>query len=189
MKRTILAVLLTLLLGCSPEIMVYTDHDPAYNLADYRTFGWMQDRDNESDKNPLYYNELNDKRIKTAVQQELTNRGYRLVYEQPELSIHYHIIIEDREVIANEPHGFHYGPYWLRMHSHAYEYREGTLIIDLMDTRTNQLVWRGWAVAALDEDYTPDKIDQLIRTAVAEIFKKFPEIEMPAQTVDRTFTD
>ena len=48
------------------------------------------------------------------------------------------------------------------------------MIIDLMDTKTNNLVWRGWAVNFLDED-KPDQIEDQIKVAVGKIFEKFPK--------------
>jgi hypothetical protein len=175
MKKIIaMVVTLAMLAGCSPEIRVHTDHDPEYNLLTYKTFDWSQKTDIESGKNPLYYNELNDKRIKTAVGEQLTKRGYTQADENPDLILHYHIIINDRSVITPEPYGYYYSPYWMRMQTNVYQYTEGTLILDLMDAKTNSLVWRGWAVSAVDMVYTSEQVDHLIKLAIAKIFRKFP---------------
>jgi hypothetical protein len=61
------------------------------------------------------------------------------------------------------------------METNIYSYREGTLILDLMDSKTNNLIWRGWAVSPLDSSYKPEEIDKLIKKAVAKIFNKFPK--------------
>ena len=74
-KLTIIALLL-ICWGCGPGLRVYSDYDPAYDLKNYTTFNWGPKINIEAGNNPLYYNELNDKRIKGAVLQQLTGRGY-----------------------------------------------------------------------------------------------------------------
>src|SRR5687768_8879982 len=78
MKQTLLWLSLLLLVACSPEIQVRTDFDPDYDLWTFKTFDWGQKVNIEEGRNPLHYNELNDKRIKSAVQDQLTSRGYLL---------------------------------------------------------------------------------------------------------------
>lgn len=167
-------IALVALAGCSPEIRVYSDYDPDYDLTKYSTFNWMQKSNIESGNNPLYYNELNDKRIKSAVLQQLLSKGY-VLSEEPDLVLHYHIIVDDQSIVTTDPHDYFYSPYWMHLRTSVRQYREGTLIIDLMDSKTNNLVWRGWAASALEGVYTPEQIDHLIKTAVAKIFKKFPK--------------
>lgn len=167
----ITAALLTV--ACSPEIQVYSDHDPDYDVKNFKTFDWGQKTNVEANRNPLHYNELNDKRIKSAVLEELTSRGYALSEANPDITIHYHIVIDDQSVVTTEPYGYFYGPYWIRMQTHVYPYREGTLIIDLMDSETNNLVWRGWATVGLDM-ITPEQTEDIISRVVAKIFRRFP---------------
>jgi hypothetical protein len=173
MKHIVFLSMLAILAGCSPQIRVYSDTDPDYDLWSYQTFNWGATVEIEKGNNPLHYNELNDKRIKAAVNDQMTKRGYQLTSENPDLIAHYHIIVEDQSILT-EPYGYRYGQYWLRMQTNVYTYKEGTLIIDLMDKKTNNLIWRGWAVSAVD-GVNPKKVDGLIKTAVTRIFKKFPK--------------
>lgn len=174
---------LLILTACSNEIRVYTDRDPDYDLWTYKTFDWSQKADIEKGNNPLYYNELNDKRIKTAVSEELVNRGFAASTDNPDLMIHYHIIVDDQSMVINEPYG-HYGPYWTHMHTSVYAYREGTLIIDLMDQKTNNLIWRGWAESAIEGMYDRERVDHLIKASVEKIFRKFPKPETDEREPD-----
>ena len=175
MKQILFGFSALVLTTCSPEIQVHTDFDPDYDLWTYKTFDWGQKVDIEEGKNPFHYNELNDKRIKSAVQDQLANRGYLLTENQPELILHYHIIVEDKSTLVTEPNDYNYSSYWMRMETSIYSYREGTLILDLMDSKTNNLIWRGWAVAPLNSSYKPAEIEKLINITVARIFKKFPK--------------
>ena len=129
-------IILAILTACSPQIRIYSDHDPQYDLSAYKTFDWGQKANIEQGNNPLYYNELTDKRIKDAVLNELSIRGYRVNSENPDMIFHYHIVIDDQSVVATDPFGYQYGRYWTQMQTNIYSYREGTLILDLMDKTT-----------------------------------------------------
>jgi len=168
-----LLIIPLMLSGCGPTSQVFTDYDRSANLDEYQTFGWLPASSSiEARNNPLYYNELNDKRIKTAVVNQLESRNYQFS-EKPELLIHYHIIIDDKTVVRTDPYGYYYGPYWMRTNVNVYEYREGTLIIDLMDADTNSLVWRGWITAFL-KNSNPEKMDESITKSVRMIFSEYP---------------
>lgn len=173
MKCIMFITVALLMAVCSPQIQVYSDHDPEYEIGNFNTFYWGNKTDIEANKNPLHYNELNDKRIKSAVGYELSSRGYVLSEVTPDIIIHYHIVIDDQSILTTEPYGYFYGPYWMRMQTHVYPYREGTLVIDLMDPKTNNLVWRGWATVDLAL-ITPEKTQEIITRVVAKIFKTFP---------------
>lgn len=160
------------LMGCASTSQVFTDYDRSANLEEYQTFGWLPVSASIEARDPLYYNELNDKRIKTAVANQLESRNYQFS-EKPELLIHYHIIMDDKTVVRTDPYGYYYGPYWLRSEVNVYEYREGTLIIDLMDADTNSLVWRGWITAFL-KNSNPEKMDESITKSVRMIFSEYP---------------
>lgn len=171
-----------LLAACAPDIMVYSDRDPAYDLSSFATFDWAYKTDVENGKNPLYYNDLNDRRIKAAVEKELFLRGYTHTTKNADRVIHYHIVVEEESVLAPEPYGYFYGPYWMRAQLHVHIYREGTLIIDMLDPQTNNLVWRSWATAALDM-ITENEVETIIHRAAAKMFKEFPRSSQPIPAV------
>ncbi|MDH4090862.1 MAG: DUF4136 domain-containing protein [Cyclobacteriaceae bacterium] len=171
--RSLASLLLILLFSCSPAISVYNDYDHALNVSEYSTYHWKVSTEIEANQNPMYYNQLNDKRIKTAVDNAMTKKGYMLVADDPVLTLHYHIIVEDKSVFMVDPSQHLYSPYWMRDEMNAYQYQQGTLIIDLMDTRTNDLVWRGWAVAVL-EDMRPESIEKRLNKTIERIFEPLP---------------
>lgn len=174
MKRFALYSLTVIMLAaCSPQIRVYSDSDPDYDLWTYKSFDWGQRVDIEAGRNPLQYNELNDKRIKTAVRDQLESRGYVFQENDSELMLHYHIIVDNKSAIVPEPYGYRYGSYFMRSGANVHYYREGTLILDLMERNTGNLIWRGWAVADID-NIEPEEVDKVIKQAVERIFTKFP---------------
>jgi hypothetical protein len=165
-----LAGLLFILTGCS-GIIVNSDYDRDVNMKPYNTYAWAESKDIEAKNNPLYYNELSDKRIKTEVDKQLKKRGYVLSAENPQLTLHYHILIEDQTELRHDPY-VPYGSYWMQPHVNYYRYNEGTLIIDFMETKTNNLAWRGWASSVLGANRELN--EALIKEATTQIFKIYP---------------
>jgi hypothetical protein len=168
MKRII--GFLFILSSCS-GIIVSSDYDRDVNMKPYNTYAWAESKDIEAKNNPLYYNELSDKRIKTAVNKQLTKKGYVLSTENPHLILHYHILIEDHQELRNDPYVL-YGPYWMQPHVNYYRYNEGSLLIDFMEAKTNNLAWRGWASSVLD--FNHEMNEALIQEAVMRIIKVYP---------------
>ncbi len=81
--------------------------------------------------------------------------------------------------------GFYVGPYYRNYIYNNYftvpriagngiqqvPYKEGTIVIDLIDRRTNEIVWRGRAEDVVD----PNNLDEELRLYVNAIFEKFPK--------------
>jgi hypothetical protein len=183
MKSISIIPLSMLLTACAPDILTYSDHDPSYKLSNFTTFEWADKTYVEAGQNPLYYSDLNDRRIKTAVDKELLSLGYTRTTNHADLIIHYHIIVEDESVLAPEPYGYFYGPYWMRARLHVHTYRQGTLIIDILDAQTKNLVWRSWATAGLDM-IQEREVDTIIQQAVEKMFNEFPHSSQPAPVVE-----
>ncbi|HZU53867.1 MAG TPA: DUF4136 domain-containing protein, partial [Holophagaceae bacterium] len=58
--------------------------------------------------------------------------------------------------------------------SQTHSYREGTLAIEIVDARTNQLVWQGVDEGVLTGLDTPDKANDAVASAVKDTLAKFP---------------
>jgi hypothetical protein len=173
MKKSFLtATLFILLTACGPSVRVFYDRDENANVANYKTYSWLNEKAIEAKGlNPLYYNELTDQRIKNAVNREMQAKGFVLVENKGELELHYHIIVENKTSETTEPYNYTYTPYWRKVS--IYHYREGTLIIDIMDRQKNTLVWRGYATGVITYQTTA-KPEEAINYAVTKIFKSFP---------------
>jgi len=184
MKHVLLLCIFAALSGCSPQIAVYSDFDPEYDLSTYKTFDWGQKVKIEEGRNPLHYNEMNDKRIKAAVLDQMTTRGYQLTSDNPDLIFHYHIIIDDQSVVATDPYGYNYGTYWTHTQTNVFTYQQGTLILDLMEKKSQNLIWRGWAVTDIGQ-IKPDEVSEIIKITVAQIFKKFPKATGSQNTLNK----
>ncbi len=73
-------------------------------MSDYKTYDWLDFAAIENKgQNPLHYNELNDKRIKDAVDKQMKAKNYRVVSNKGDLELHYHIVVEDKTTVISEP--------------------------------------------------------------------------------------
>jgi hypothetical protein len=174
--KGIITILITAFaaVSCNHKIHVYTDHDASYDARVCKTYAWTDVVNIEQHHNPVYYNQLNDKRIREAVDFEMAAKGYVYDNSSPELLIHYHIVVNDKAVVTTDDYGYFYSPYWLRTRAPVYQYSEGTFIIDVMDSSDKNLIWRGWAVTPLERFQNGQELSALINESVQKIFEKFP---------------
>lgn len=150
----ILAALTTGCLG----VPVRTDHDPDVDFGALESFAWLDPPLREEPAvagqesfDPIVYNSLLDQRVRDAVEQALTDRGFRKDDGEPDFVIRYRVV--SRPVTRSYPvfvggAGYHHRG----VHSHAgvqrtENYLSGTLILDVIDPLTERITWRGWAEA------------------------------------------
>jgi|GEM_PF-2218374 len=161
-----------LLVSCASDIYVVTDYDKEHDIKTYSDYQWAETKNIEGNHNPIYYNELNDKRIKAAVNKKLVEKGFHESIQGAELILHYHIVVSDM-VAYRENTIFNHDATWLRPDFAYYKYNEGTLIIDIMDL-SNCLVWRGCATQILD-NLNPELSEVKINQSISKIFARFPK--------------
>ena len=56
----------------------------------------------------------------------------------------------------------------------VHEYLEGTLVLDIIDVRTEEVIFRGWASKSLSSDPSPENVRKYVAEAVKEILEDFP---------------
>lgn len=161
--------------ACSPIIRVYSEEEPGVHLRKYRTYAWLDNVRVEKDDIPFPLRPETENAIRQAVDGQMERLGFKRCGEEPDLMLHYHVMIKDQEVYfqdwwCDDEEWHKYG----RCHRiRQTNYREGTLIIDLIDTQSGNQVWRGAAVGVL-EQVPPVDIPARIGRAVTAIFQRFP---------------
>lgn len=139
------------------------------NLRELRTYNWAP-ADAQSTGDPrLDNNRFFEERVQAAVEQQLRVRGFEKTVS-PDLLVHYHASVTQEIYMRGAERSGGYGE-----DCQPEVYDEGTLLIDLVDTRTDQLVWRGWAKGAIDGVVDDQKwMERRIDDAVALIMRKLP---------------
>ncbi len=162
-----------LFFGCSRQILVSSDYDKTADFNAYKTFAWAEEQEAPGKSNPMFDNEMNRKRIKDAIEQEMGVLGFNKSDSDPDLLIDFHITIDQKVnymVHDFEPVGF---SYWPDYDVSAYTYKKGALIIHLVDSKKEQLVWQGIGSKTLD-DVPPRNVEERIQKGVKAILAQFP---------------
>jgi hypothetical protein len=178
--RSFLAViaLCTLILAgvaCGPTVKVTTDYDRSASFTGYKTYH-IYDVKGKSE-----VSQLNGDRIINAVMDNMNKKGFTGVAENPDLDVNVMTVTEQKKQVTANTYGYGgaYRPYgyWGGTGSttttfNAYEYKNGSLIIDIIDAKTQKAIWQGVGNADIDGEVSnPDKF---ISDAVAKIMAEFP---------------
>jgi len=174
-----LLILTALSAACSSGPRIITNSAPDFSVANYRTFGFFQplgtDRGNVQS--------LESKQLIASTTRELEMAGLRRDDSSPDLLVNF--VLSTRETLQSRPSssvGVHHGMgrygtwggYSMSMSTTEVVQRtEGTLGVDLVDRVRNQLVWEGAATARVTDQMRQNR-DQVLDSAIADIFAKFP---------------
>jgi hypothetical protein len=138
----------------------------------YRTYTWGPSETLSTGDPRLDNNRFFHERLQADVEKALGDRGFEKATSRtpPDLTIHYHTSVTQRV----DPNGADQ-KYGYCDECEPYVYDAGTLVIDLVDTRTNKVVWRGWAEGSMDGVVDNQKwMEQKVDDAVARIMARLP---------------
>jgi hypothetical protein len=113
------------------------------DLRQYRTYNWAPP-DTWSTGDPrLDNNRFFDERVRTRVEEQLARRGFeKTAAAQPDLLVHYHASVSQEIDIRRLDSPL---SYCATHDCRPFIYDKGTLFVDLVEPRTDTLIWRGWA--------------------------------------------
>jgi Domain of unknown function (DUF4136) len=144
---------------------IKTDFDHHANFSQYKTYSWAK----VDTPDPLW----ND-RVKEAVDRALTAKGWSQVPSGGDVSVVAVGTTREKPTLQTFYDGFD-GWRWAGFAdatTYVENYTEGTLIVDLFDTASKKLVWRGSATDILSGK--PEKDEKKVEKAVAKMFEHFP---------------
>jgi hypothetical protein len=170
MKKTAtaLAILIgSLTLACS-TLTTAVDYDHTVSFSQFHTFQLA-----DGMKDPVTFTQ---KRIETAVTGALTAKGWQPVSTNPDILVYTHVTLSQQKqwTATSMGGGFGYRG-WGGMGGQTTATETnipiGTLVVDLVNPKTHELVWRGMAtnqVSGTGEDQGK------VQEAVTALFQKFP---------------
>ena len=145
------------------------------DFAQYRTFDWgladaLPTGDPRLDRDPFFQDH-----VQGALEKGFAGKGFeRALSGTADLLIHYHANISRRIDInwIDRERGYCYGD---DCPVRTVEAEAGTLVVDVVDARTNRLVWRGWAQHSVqDMLHDRDRMEQKINEAVVRMLEQLP---------------
>jgi hypothetical protein len=187
-RTVILAVAACLVAACSSGLQVRSDEDPRADFDSYRTWNFFDQLGIEGGYNSPVFGE----HFRAAITSQLGQRGY-VQSDDPDLYVNVTIRsdekVEMRSYTSPYMSGAYYtqpgGPYHgssvgvgVGSVSRATRITEASVFIDLVDNRTDRLVWQGVAVTEAN-DATAQRLRDAIYTAVDRVFKLYPYSRAP----------
>jgi hypothetical protein len=147
------------------------------DFARFHTYEWgpadaLPTGDPRLDNNPFFHDYLQG-----AIERELARKGFgrSVSGATPDLLIHYHANVTRRFAVAGVEQ--EYGPCsGENCQPRLIEYEAGTLVVDIVETGTNKVMWRGWAQQRVDkvlED--PDAMREYVTEGVTTMMARFPQ--------------
>jgi hypothetical protein len=148
---------------------VTTDFDHAANFSQYHTFYWAQE--------PQMSNPLAKQRVMEAINRDLTAKGWQLMQGSGDVAVVANGVTQERQTLDTFYNGM---PGWRwgfggMAETTTQNYRVGTLVVDLLDAKSKQAIWRGTATDTLSDK--PEKNDEKIDKSIDKMFKNFPPEE------------
>ena len=167
--------------GCGPTLQVKTDFDHAASFNQYRSFQMGEGKVIE--KGTVTENTIVKDRIDTAVQNGLETKGLVPASDNADLIARFAVgvrTVKELQSVGYPVAVGMWGPYpgvpsaypndfWVTEHP------EGTLVIDLVDARSQKLVWRAYVVAEGSGMGDP----AFLQKAVTKAFERFPPAGAP----------
>jgi hypothetical protein len=174
------AVAAVVLAGCASGPKLFVNEDPGADFASYRTFAFSTPLGTDSPQ----YSSMLSTFLKDATRRELEARGYRYVESDADLLVNFYVKTKEKITSTSVPTGPAYGAgyygyrgmnygVWTGYETQVSQYTEGTLNIDLVDTRQKRLVWEGVAVGRV-RDNVRENLKPAVDGVVAQVFEKYP---------------
>jgi hypothetical protein len=175
------ATLGVLLAACQSRPEIRTQTAPDFEVGKYQTYGFVEHPSTDT----AGYTTLTTRYLKDSVTRELETRGYTQS-DNPELLVNFRVGSKDKVEGRTGPTvGVGYGRGWWHRGWGGWggigigdrdirTVTEGALSVDLVDKRSNALVWSGTASGTVTKE-ARDKPQMAIEQAVQQIFAKYPK--------------
>jgi hypothetical protein len=184
-------------------VQVRTAVSPDASLAGLHTFSVLPapERSNNapalSASDPMLNNSIVNQQLRTDLVQGFEGKGYTLNGNNPDFQVAYYAGTKDKmdTTYWNPGPAYRYGyrGFGLRSSRYAWawpwygpgpsfpygpdmqvqEYTQGCVIVDVIDPRTQELLWRGQGVATVSAD--PAAYSKELAQSVSAVLKKFPQ--------------
>ena len=173
-RSAALAVVTLALTGCATAMTVSSHLDRGIDFTRYHSYDWgpadaLPTGDARLDKDPFFQDH-----VQGEVEKALAGRGLAgPTSVTPDLLIHYHASIDERLNVNRVDTS--YGYCYDNCAPETSTYEAGTLVLDIVDARTNRVIWRGWAQDSVEDVLNnQDRMAKKIHEAVARMLAMMP---------------
>lgn len=173
--------------GCTTQPYVETDHQANYAFSALKTFNVAETK--QDAKENILISPFTLSHIHSALENELAKRYQSAATgAKPDFTVNYHVVVEEkidpRSYDSLYGYGF-YGrgyyrypyPYFYGPNAGLRVYNQGSLIIDIVDTKTGKPIWRGVSEKRLSRGMAPQQQREVLSQAVTEVIAHFPPVQ------------
>ena len=169
----------------SCAVTTHVETAAGVDFNNYKTFGWAN---GNGEKKEDADNGIVDNNIKNAITTQLENQGWKETSQNPDVILDYNVMVEKKvnqvsEPIYSYPYTHYYYNGWRRRggymyypndllgyHTYNIPFKEGILTVNMVDAKTNKLIWQGSAQGDVSNSTVTT---QEMQSDVTSIFKKF----------------
>ena len=191
--RTAISLLVVLSISaCAAQLKSSVDVADHAEFGELRTYAWITDQPlfTSNAASPEVVNPLNEQRIRTAVEEQLGNKGYQKVsIDQADFVVAFTLGARERVRVQQYYNdfgynysGYHHGFSRFGRFGRGYNgfgpsvsvrtFTEGTLVVDIFENTEKEAIWHGSATKRLSRD---NGTRQLIDEAVTTLLAEFPD--------------
>jgi len=177
--RWFVLMLLISLSACS-TLQVTTDYDHDASFKKLSNYAWLE-QSALPEGNRHIDNKVLDQQIRGSVNKSLANKGFKLQdSDKPSFLIGYNVAIDQKTSINTVSTRTGNQPEWnanawrgtTDLGQHNFE--QGTIIIEIVNADSNELIWRANASAEIDPYANTKKRLQRIENAIVKMLRDFP---------------
>lgn len=177
LQRILEVILILAISACIPSTLkVKTDYNPETNFEGFKTYDWE-----EAPVGVIGEPKVDLEQLKAIVRDvadgELSAKGVvRKTSGSPDFLIHFHATLDKKET-SMHMRGRYFDPYYKRERAakvNVYEWDQGTLVLDFVDTGTRKYIWTGSATDRFNFTASPEQNAERVNEAIKEILKGFP---------------
>ncbi len=166
---SICSFLIIIMLSSCASVRVTSDYDDKADFSSYKNFAFYKPGIDKAD-----ISDLDKKRILRAIEGNLITKGFQKS-DTPDILISIFTKTRDNvNVYQNNMNiGYGWGPFFLNTNYNTVSRNtEGTLYIDLIDAKNQELVWQGIGTGILTQDVArkQEKINEIVNA----ILTKYP---------------
>jgi hypothetical protein len=173
-RSGVLALTTVVLTACATTMTVSSHVGRGIDFTRYHTYDWgpadaLPTGDPRLDQDPFFQDH-----VQGEVEKALSARGFAgPTSDGPDLLIHYHASINQRMNVNRVD--TNYGYCYDNCEPQVSNYEAGTLVLDIVDARTNRVIWRGWAQDSVEQVLgNRDRMAKKIHEAVTRMLANLP---------------
>jgi hypothetical protein len=195
-KTSFLAVAAAAILSaCASGIQVRTALSPDASLRGLHTFRVLPTPKPKiagavsSTNDPMLVNSISNRALRADLAREFAGLGYVATDSNPDFCVAYYASTKQQLDVSYWDYGYSWQPRWwsgwgrrwgrgwgpdwgMQTAPIVTKYTEGTLIVDVFDPKTKDLLWRGQGIAPVSAN--EQVYEQDLKKAVEAVVDKFP---------------